>query len=45
MKMSLSIMISKVNKLEILTLKKSNKEVCSTNFLTWIKIEFEIDRA
>ena len=29
MKMSLSIMTSKVNKLEISTLKKSDKEVCT----------------
>ena len=43
MKMSLSIMISKVNKLEISTLKNLTRK-CSTNFLTWIKIEFEIDR-
>ena len=44
MKMSLSIMISKVNKLEISTLKNLTRK-CSTNFLTWIKIEFEIVRA
>ena len=44
MKMSLSIMISKVNKLEISTLKNLTRK-CSTNFLTWIKIEFEIDRS
>ena len=42
--MSLSIMISKVNKLEISTLKNLTRK-CSTNFLTWIKIEFEIDRS
>ena len=44
MKMSLSKMISKVNKLEISTLKNLTRK-CSTNFLTWIKIEFEIDRS